>query len=52
MMEIKRLKKIGWIIKYYILLQGERELEFAKTRKKQDIILFILFCLFCFDGIL
>jgi len=52
MMEIKRLKKIGWMIKYCILLQGERELEFAKTKKKQDKFLFILFCLFCFDGIL
>jgi hypothetical protein len=41
-MKMKRLNKIGWMMKYYILSQGERELEFAKTKKKQDKFLFIL----------
>jgi hypothetical protein len=34
--ENKRLEKIGWMMKYYIWLQGEMKLEFVKNARKQS----------------
>ncbi len=36
MVKIKRLEKIGWMMKYYIWLQGETKLEFVENARKQS----------------
>jgi hypothetical protein len=50
---MKRLEEIGWIVKYYIWLHGEMELEFIKNVKKQGEFQFIWNpnCA-CFDRVL
>jgi hypothetical protein len=36
MMGVKKLEKIGWMVKYHLIaLRGELELEFVKNAKKK-----------------